>query len=325
MEIGGYFELEKNSGNLYHKSAIKLNSGRNCIRALIRNREIKKIYLPYFICNAVVEACYLEKCEINYYFLNQNLRPQNDILNFDFKSDYLYLVNYAGLLTVSEIENYKKQYQNVILDNAQAFFMYPIAGIDTIYSCRKYFGVPDGAYLYASIDFTEKYDQDYSYCRMTHILGRYDLGAEKFYDKFVKNEEQFSNMPIRYMSKLTDNMMRGIDYNSSMNRRTNNYCLIYNALRKWNNLILPEKILGAFSYPLMVDNAAKIRRKLAEEKIFIPQYWKEVLDRVPEGRIEYQYAKNILWIPCDQRYSKIEIDYLIDRLIKILKLGDRKI
>ncbi len=319
MEIGGYFELENNTGNLYHKNAIKLNSGRNCLRALIRNRAIKKIHLPYFICNAVVEACNLEKCEINYYFLNQNFRLRNDIQNFDSKSDYLYLVNYVGLLTENEIKNYKKKYGNIILDNTQAFFIYPVSGIDTIYSCRKYFGVPDGAYLYTFNDFAEKYDQDYSYYRMIHLLGRYDLGAEKFYSEFAKNEEQFSNMPIRYMSKLTDNMMRGIDYNSSMSQRTNNYSLINNALWKWNNLKLPEKIRGAFSYPLLVDDAENIRRELAEEKIFIPQYWREVLDKVPEESIEYQYARNILWIPCDQRYTKIEIEYMINILIILLE------
>lgn len=39
----------------------------------------------------------------------------------------------------------------IILDNTQSFFQKPISGIDTIYSCRKYFGVPDGAYLSTNI------------------------------------------------------------------------------------------------------------------------------------------------------------------------------
>ena len=54
MELGGYFELEKNEDKSYHTSAVRLNSGRNCLRVLIRSRKIERIYLPYYICNAVV-------------------------------------------------------------------------------------------------------------------------------------------------------------------------------------------------------------------------------------------------------------------------------
>ena len=42
--------------------------------------------------------------------------------------------------------------KNVIIDNVQAYFQRPIEGFDTLYSCRKYFGVPDGAVLYTDLE-----------------------------------------------------------------------------------------------------------------------------------------------------------------------------
>ncbi len=45
-EIGGFLELENNHGHEFHENSIALNSGRNCLRFLLRAREIRKIWLP---------------------------------------------------------------------------------------------------------------------------------------------------------------------------------------------------------------------------------------------------------------------------------------
>lgn len=321
MEVGGYLNLESNRDNSYHKNAIKLNSGRNCLRVLIKHRKIRKIYLPYYICDAVIEACNLEKCKINYYCLNQEFKIKNEIINFDVDTDYLYLVNYCGLLSNKDIKNYQKKYQNIILDNSQDFFRHHFFNIDTIYSCRKFFGVPDGAYLYTNINISENYEYDYSYDRMLHILGRYELGAEKFYQHYRENEAKISSLPIKYMSKLTDNMMCVIDYEYSMETRSKNYAFLYKELNNINQLQLPANIKGAFSYPLLIVNAQTIKAHLTKEKIFIPQYWKEVLNRTNEGTFEYQYTQDILWLPCDQRYTEKEMSYMVKKIKLIIGGG----
>ena len=54
-EIGGYFELELNKNREYHKNALKLNSGRNALIFILMNLKPRKIYLPYYICDSVLE------------------------------------------------------------------------------------------------------------------------------------------------------------------------------------------------------------------------------------------------------------------------------
>ena len=178
-EMGGYFEFEHYKKNAYHKNSIALNTGRNCLRYLIRAKKIQKIFLPDFVCEVVVEACRMENIEIHFYQVNRLFRPQNieKIAN----DDYIYVINYYGQLSNENILQMAKIFPNIIIDNAQAFFQKPVSGVDTIYTCRKFFGVTDGAYLYTDHEMDVRLEKDMSYQRMEYLLGRYECGANKFF------------------------------------------------------------------------------------------------------------------------------------------------
>ena len=53
--IGGYFSLELPHYGEYHKDAIRLNTGRNCLEYILRVRNYKKVYIPYYTCDVVLE------------------------------------------------------------------------------------------------------------------------------------------------------------------------------------------------------------------------------------------------------------------------------
>ena len=53
--IGGYFELELPHGQEFHSNAKALNSGRFCFDYLLRCRKYKKVYIPYYTCDSVIE------------------------------------------------------------------------------------------------------------------------------------------------------------------------------------------------------------------------------------------------------------------------------
>ena len=77
-EIGGFLELENNRGHEFHENSIALNSGRNCLRFLLRAREIRRIWLPKLLCSAISETCEEENVEIEYYPVNGQLKPNID-------------------------------------------------------------------------------------------------------------------------------------------------------------------------------------------------------------------------------------------------------
>lgn len=311
-EIGGYIELEHYRGRQFHENAIKLNCARNCLAYLIKLRNIKRIYIPYFLCDSVLNVCKKYNVEVKFYHIDENFLPV--IPKGEFSKNWLYLVNYYGQLTNEKICEYSKSINNLIVDNVQAFFQEAVDRVPTIYTCRKFFGVADGAYLYSEKKLNEELEIDSSYDRMTFLLGRYEKSASEFYSEYVANNKLFTNEPIKQISPITENFMRSFDYKSICKARTENFLYLNEQFSKINklNLSVPE---GAFMYPLYLENGAEIRKKLQQEKIYIPTLWPDVFDICKESDLEYDYAKSILPIPLDQRYGKEEMAYIAGRIM----------
>lgn len=313
-EIGGYFQLDQLIDKPYHENLVELNTGRNALLYLVKAKKINKIYLPYFLCNSVSDLLIKQGIKFEYYHIGKNFSP---IFEEKLKKDeYLYIVNYYGQITEDVINKFKRAYKNIILDNTQSFFQKPISGVDAIYSCRKYFGVPDGAYLSTNAYLDEILEEDQSSSRMKHILGRFEGQASDYYNDFKKNDEAFKELPIRIMSQLTRNILGAIDYEKVIESRNKNFEYLRNRLADIN--ILDIKLpYGPFAYPYYVKNGIEIRKKLAEKKIYIPILWPNVLKEKLEDSVEYDYAANILPLPCDQRYGIDDMSYLVSNLKKL--------
>ena len=216
-EIGGYIELDRYRLPMLHDGAIALNCGRNALAYLIKVKNIKKIKEPYFMCDSVFEVCRKYGTEMSFYHIDESFLPVDITLADD---EWLYLMNYYGQLDQQYIKAMKNKYGRIIVDNAQAYFEMPLPNVDTLYTCRKFFGVADGAFLYTDATLNEELPTDESFERMHFLLGRFERTASEFYSENVANNEMFSNEPIKKMSKLTDNLLHSIDYEFVKNRRT---------------------------------------------------------------------------------------------------------
>lgn len=310
-EIGGYFGLEQLVSNEYYKDLLSINNGRNALLYLLKARNIKKLFIPYYLCNSVSDMCSRNGYAFEYYRVNAEFMP---VFNKPLVDDEcLYVVNYYGQLTDEKVLDLKRQFGQIILDNTHAFFQKSLEGIDTIYSCRKFFGVPDGAYLSTDVQIDEELELDVSKERMAHILGRYEGTAADYYSHFRNNDASFKTESLKYMSKLTHNILGAIDYESVRQIRNENYAYLEKELGRPNKfkLTTPD---GAFAYPFYAENGIGIRKVLAQKKIYIPTLWPNVLSGTPEGSIEYQYANNILPLPCDQRYGITEIKKIVKQI-----------
>lgn len=307
-EIGGYIELDTYTGPMLYEDGIKLNCGRNALAYIIKAKNINKINVPKFMCDSNDKVLIENGVEVIYYNIGLDFKPQ--IKDYD---GWLYVVNFYGQLTNEYILTLGK---NVIVDNAQAYFQRPVKGVDTIYTCRKFFGVPDGAILYTD-KLIEINLMDESYNRMKFLLGRFERTASEFYKDYVDNNHFFKDEPIKIMSKLTENLLHGLDYDVIKKKRTENFSYLNSKLASINKLTLkiPE---GAFMYPLYIDNGFEIRKKLQDKKIFIPTLWPAVFNLCSENDLEYDMAKNILPIPVDQRYGIDEMNIIINSILELL-------
>lgn len=313
-EFGGYIELEKNRGELLHSKAVALNCGRSCLVYLAKAKKIEKLYIPFFLCDSVKNVCDRENIKTEFYHTDERFTPENLSLG---ENEWLYIVNYYGQLGASAIEKLREKYERIIVDNAQAYFQEPVSGVDTLYTCRKFFGVADGAFLYTDTRLDEELEKDLSYDRMRFLLGRFEKTASEFYGEYVDNNRLFKNEPVKTMSRLTENLLRGVDYEFVRNRRTENFRLLHNAFGELNKLRLsaPE---GAYMYPLYIEGGSEIRKQLQQKKIYIPTLWPYVFETCDEDSREYNMAQNILPLPIDQRYTTEDMDCLVREVLKCI-------
>lgn len=311
--IGGYFGLELSPHTHYHKSALKLNTAKNCLEYILRLRKYKNVYIPVYTCNVVKEPFNKLGIKFTTYNINYNLEPTS-LPTLNQNEAFLY-TNYFGIkgeFINSLAEKYKKQ---LIIDNAQAFFDNPLAGIDTFYSARKFFGVPDGAYLYVNQIIDEEFPLDVSYKRMEHLLKRVDLTPEDGYNNFKTAEEELFEEPIKRMSTLTDTLLSSIDYRRVAQIRRNNFSFLHSKLQNFNQLKF--EITESFVpmvYPfLSIDK--NLKSKLISNRIFIPTYWSNIDSNSIENPVENHLIHYLCPCPIDQRYSTSDMSHIIANIL----------
>ena len=314
-EIGGYIELEHHDGSLFHEKALALNCGRNALAYLCRARNIQKVWIPHFLCDCVDQLLDKIGVEWSCYRIGRDFLPNID-LSVE-RDDWLYVVNYYGQVSNASIQALKQQYPHLIVDNCQDYFRTPVAGVDTLYTCRKFFGVPDGAFLYTNAPAIDDLERDISYGRMPYLLGRVERPASEFYAEYVQSNADFAKEPVKRLSRLTENLLRGIDYARVQRVRTANWRRLSERLGKLNELALTETV-GPFAYPLLVPNDRMLRKKLIEQKIYVPTLWPAVLERCGEATWEHRLALDLLPLPVDQRYGADDMDYISDAVFSAL-------
>ncbi len=309
--IGGYFGLETKHGSYAFAShATLLNSARNCFEYILRAQKPDLVYMPKFTCDVMLEPLKLLNIQYEFYEINELLEIKNEP-NVE-KKQLLVYTNYFGIKTAYCKKIAKKYKQKLILDYAQAFLDEPEADCHTIYSPRKFFGLPDGGILYSNSLLDEHFETDVSYRRMSHLLKRVDVGAEAGYADFAKNDAALSGQPIKHMSRLTKTLLSSIDTNSAQKIRTQNMKQLHKALHKTNGLTAAlEDIKGALCYPFLTTDA-QLRQKLIDHKIFVATYWPNVLEWCSEDELEYKMTKYILPLPIDQRYGAQHMQRIIE-------------
>ncbi|KEK20650.1 hypothetical protein BAMA_14670 [Bacillus manliponensis] len=314
-EIGGFFELELPKAVEYHSSAIRLNKARSALYYLLKAKKIKKIFLPYYMCYCILEPILDLKINYEFYNIDDNFYP---IFNRSLGNDeYLLYINYFGICS-RNVEEITHHIKNVIVDNTQAFFEQPIKNIDTIYSPRKFFGVPDGGYLYTNVTLNEKLSSDYSYSRLNFLAKRIDCCANDSYILYQKNEELLINEEPKRMSKLTQRILQSIDYENAKNRRNDNFFYIHNQLKEINEITLNINSLnGPMVYPFFIRQE-DVKKRLIERNIYVATYWKEVLQYTDSSWFEHELTRYLIPIPIDQRYNEKEMTHIIETIKYIL-------
>lgn len=311
--IGGYFELElPDNGGFPHDDGVLLNSGRNALEYVFRVLgDVKQVLIPYYTCDVVLEP--IQKLNISYTFYRINRDLELEWLPSLQDCEYLLYTNYFGIKD-EYVRKLAEHYSSrLIVDNAQAWFAEPIEGISTIYSPRKFVGLPDGGVAYCSRHMDEdSFEQDISFARCSHLLKRIDLGPSDGYVDFRENSKQLVGQPIKQMSELTKRLLCSIDFKEARYKRKENFRFLHKNLQTSNLFNIPA--MDSFACPMIypyLTNDIFLRQKLIENKIFIATYWPNVQEWATKDLLERNFMDKLLPIPCDQRYGTDEMKTII--------------
>jgi hypothetical protein len=318
--IGGDLELELPARRVhFHDKALRLNSGRSCLAYVVVREQVQKLYLPYFSCASLLEPLEFHGVGYEFYRLDKDFEIATPpVLR---QNERLLYINYFGMKT-DYVSRLISDYGSlVIADNTQCFFSAADPRCPAFCSPRKFFGVPDGGYVdgeSATAEISSEFkDQPIQY---SHLIGRIEHGPQAYFRDYQANEKGLTYDGIRRMSRFSERVLASIDYARVQMAREANFRLLHEALGAYNNLdIQPDLIPGPLCYPLW-NASGSLRQTLIENLIFVPTYWEEVPARLSDAQlIEASFAREILPVPVDQRYSEVEMQRIIDVVRKGLR------
>jgi hypothetical protein len=313
--FGGYFGLELGVQNNFFSESnfVELNSGRNCLEYILKVRKYDLLYIPYYTCDVILEPLVKLNIPYSFYDIDDNLEPIFDFEIITENQGFLY-TNYFGVKDkyIAKVAN---TIPNLIIDNAQSLFSLPLQNIDTFYSPRKFVGVADSGFVSIKKKLNELFAIDISWDRMSHLLKRIDLSAEDGYLDFCKNDLSLENQPIKTISNLTNKILQGIDYESVIKRRKENFLFLNEALSDNNKLSISiDEFAVPMVYPFRTKDA-ELKKKLLNERIYCATYWPNVFEWTDSDKNSYHLTKDIIALPIDQRYTATQLEIII----KIIK------
>lgn len=308
--IGGYFELELSNNQEYHRDAIRLNSGRNALEYILRTNKYRKLYIPKYTCDVLLQPLKKLKVSFEMYEVDMNLEPDFEFSIIGENEGFLY-TNYFGLKD-KFVNSLIGKCNNLIVDNAQAFYSKPIGEADVFYSPRKFFGVPDGAYAYCSRNKNEPMlEQAQSFMRVEHLTSRIDKDPEFGYPAFLENEKRLDQEPMMTMSRLTRRILSSVDYKFIAKRRLENFHYLNRALNSMNAVRFSlDNIEVPMIYPFLSDDL-NLRTRLLKNRVYTPQYWPNVLRWTSKNSLEYKLTTETVFLPIDQRYDLNDMDRML--------------
>ncbi|WP_042271144.1 hypothetical protein [Faecalimicrobium dakarense] len=322
-------------------NTILFNACSSAIKYLIENiipTTINRILLPSYLCSCITEV--IEACNIEFEFYRVNQSLELDIYDLGNKlkgsGDCIFFINYFGFSQPQYIIEYlnKIKETNLLIEdcthsifNKDACSRY--IGHYQVASLRKWTGIPDGGILIDKNNDLSRYklNKGYDEFFVSRFIGhlmkdKYLKGGQIdkniFLSLFNNAEEAYDNeMNIFKISNISYKLLNSINYKKLMSKRNQNYKFLVENLNEIEYIEVIFKDIKEYTCPIGLPvivkniNRDKFRKYLSYNGVYCPIHW------IPDSYTNTNFedtsilSKKILTIPCDQRYSEIDMKYII--------------
>lgn len=339
-EIGSEFSYKKNNYGqgipLLEgvKDYIYTFSGRTAIETVLENeQQIKKVMLPSYCCDSMIEPFRRKGIEI--YFYNVNYKEKKLQINIEAEEnvDAILWCNYFGFnLKMPDFTKFIEKNVIIIEDITHCFYSknnrYNELSHYIVASIRKWEPVLCGGYC-ASVKSELKYKpskfptkefleekKKAMLLKKEYLEGNIKVNKGEFLEKFLKSNIWLSE---NYFGLTIDNesisILEHVDAEKNIIQRCNNAKELYKGLKECK-FITPmfkeEDIDCPLFVPVLVDkkNRDYVRKKLIENKIYCPIHWPK-----PNASCKSNLYDIELSLICDHRYNEFDMK----RIIEVLK------
>lgn len=309
------------------KKNLFMANARSVLIAILKIKGISKIWLPSFCCSSVVKAL-LNDFIVKFYPIDYNLKVIKTewLHSLDSVSAFVH-INYFGFTETTLFEEIINSGVFIVEDASQSLLSFPRSSLShiTIFSPRKFVGVPDGgiSIINRNINFRmpklKEIPHSWLIDAVEMLIQRREFdelgGPKTWYDLFNKTKE---TIPIgNYkMSSLTYSLLReGFDYDEISIKRVKNYNYLFEQLSDLAIFGPPTEGQVPLGFPIRCINRDKVKLALYEKNIFPPIHW-IIKNHIPDDFIHsHRLSNHILTIPCDQRYDEDDMK----RIVNIIK------
>lgn len=313
-EIGGYPPLELPRGLAFpYPGAMRYQSARASFTALLAHMpSVRTIWMPAFICDSMLSAVEAAGRNYRFYHLEEGFRVPRGVELAD--SDLLLFVDYFGTCSqpVSQVLGHFPADQ-VVIDCSQAFYQEPRPCLATLYSPRKFFGVPDGGLLCTALEIPPATERDSGSIKRTdHLLQRLAHSAAAGYASFQQAEASLADPAPKAMSLLTERLLESIDYEDARARRNANFRFLHERLGDRNQLAVNCSSDAPLCYPFLAPRAID-KRRLAQLGMFVPTYWPEVAGRPGISTFEQDLLERLVALPVSQALTAPgDVEFIVE-------------
>jgi hypothetical protein len=317
LSVGGYFGLELTSGREFpHIGLIGYQSARAAFLSLLRAGRPKRVWMPRYICDSMTSPLTSCGTEIVWYDLTDEMEVERGVRLSG--GDWLLYVNYFGVCGAN-VSSLLQRFppEKIVLDYSQSFFSSPpTQAVATIYSPRKFFGVPDGGLIFSQVRLASSCEVDsQSADRMEHLIRRLGESPEAGYAAFLRAEESLNDLEPRRMSRLTERLLASIDFESVRRKRKVNFEVLRELLGSHSQLLAGMD--GAdvpLCYPFRAPNA-ELRQVLVNNRIYVATYWADAVNRLTASQAD-GLVRRMLPLPIDQRYGPEEMERISSIILR---------
>jgi len=252
----------------------------------------QRVWLPAFLCQSATDPVHLCGLQALYYDIDEHLRPKLTGNAIE-PGDFIMIVHYFGLAQpLEKLRTLCTKNRSMLIEDCAHALPDPISNVRVgsygdiaVFSLRKQLPVPDGGILLVNGSMvSHPLELDVVGKRRVSIAKMILMGVERIaferewnilplkcwarsvVRKFASSPVLASSIFLAEPSSLTLHILSDIDWQTSIDRKKENYIMLSDRLAKVKSLILPVPLLPEGSVPqalpIWVSEPTSVCKKL---------------------------------------------------------------